>query len=117
MGKHKWTGSSLMNTREQKKYNKYTKSLTKKIEALKTLGLEIVSREVDNDDITYKYLTGFCREIICVKLRHGQDTIIVPLQYYWGNFYISYRNHGGMGLFNLFRDKVEYNHLFTKENN
>ena len=106
-----------MDTREQKMYKKYTQELTKKIEALKTLGLEIVSREVDNDDITYKYLNGYCREIICVKLRHGQESVIVPLEFSSDNFYISYKKWGYKSLFNLFTDKVEDDHLFTKENN
>ena len=106
-----------MNTREQKMYNEYTQDLTKKIEALKTLGLEIVSREVDNEDFTHKYLTGYCREIICVKLRHGQDSVIVPLEFYADNFYISYKKWGHRSLFNLFTDKVEDDHLFRKENN
>lgn len=88
------------------------KNLTKKIKALKTLGIEVVSRERNYDEITYNYLNGFYPEKISVKLKFGSDYKIVPLTYKHDAFYISYKDHGGMALFDVFKDKVEDKHLF-----
>ena len=90
------------------------KNLTKKIKALKTLGIEVVSRERNYDEITYNYLNGFYPEKISVKLKFGSDYIYVPLNYKHDAFYISYKDNGGMALFDVFKDKVEDKHLFYR---
>ncbi len=88
------------------------KNLTKKINALKCLGVEVVSRERNYDDSTYDFINGFYPEKICIELRFGTDIKVVPLDYEHDNFYISYKDHGGKALFNILKDKVEDQHLF-----
>jgi hypothetical protein len=88
------------------------KNLTKKINALKSLGVEVVSRERNYDDSTYDFINGFYPEKICIELRFGTDIKVVPFNYEHDNFYISYKDHGGKALFNILKDKVEDKHLF-----
>jgi len=88
------------------------KNLTKKIKALKTLGIEVLLRERDYDASSYNFINGFYPEKISVKLKFGSDYKIVPLRYQHDAFYISYKDHGGMALFDVFEDKVEDEHLF-----
>jgi len=88
------------------------KNLTKKINALKSLGVEVVSRERNYDDSTYDFINGFYPEKICIELRFGTDIKVVPLDYEYDNFYISYKDHGGKALFNILKDKLEDKHLF-----
>ena len=88
------------------------KNLTKKINALNVLNIEVVSRERDYKDFTYNFINGFYPEKIEVMLKDK----VVPLTFKNNNFYISYKNHGAETLFNLIEDKVEDEHLFyTKE--
>lgn len=88
------------------------KNLTKKIKALKTLGIDVVYRGTDYDQWDYSFVNGFYPEKIEVMLRDK----VVPLTFLHDSFYISYKDHGGQALFNLFEDKVEDKHLFyTKE--
>ena len=91
---------------------KKEKLLTLKIKSLKALGVKVVSRERNYDMHFYNLANGFYPERIEVMLRDK----VVPLDFYDNHFYISYRDHGGQALFNLFEDKVEDEHLFyTKE--
>ena len=91
---------------------KKEKLLTLKIKSLEALGVKVVSRERDYNKWTYNIENGFCPEKIEVML--GDK--VVPLTFMHNGFYISYRDHGGQALFNLFEDKVEDKHLFyTKE--
>ena len=91
---------------------KKEKLLTLKIKSLEALGIKVVSRERNYDESTYNFINGFYPEKIEVVLRDK----VVPLDFYHNHFYISYRDHGGQALFNLFEDKVEDEHLFyTKE--
>lgn len=88
------------------------KNLTKKIKALKILGIDVVYRGADYDQWDYNFVNGFYPEKIEVMLRDK----VVPLTFLYDSFYISYKDHGGQALFNLFEDKVEDKHLFyTKE--
>jgi len=88
------------------------KNLTKKINALKSLGVEVVSRERNYDNSTYDFINGFYPEKIFIKFVRGLDVKVVPFNYEHDNFYISYKDHGGKALFNIFEDKVEDKHLF-----
>ena len=91
---------------------KKEKLLTLKIKSLEALGIKVVSRERNYDESTYNFMNGFYPEKIEVMLRDK----VVPLTFMHNGFYISYRDHGGQALFNLFEDKVEDKHLFyTKE--
>jgi hypothetical protein len=90
------------------------KNLTKKINALKSLGVEVVSRERNYDDSTYNFTNGFYPEKICIELRFGTDIKVVPFNYEHDNFYISYKDHGGKALFNILKDKVEDQHLYYR---
>lgn len=91
---------------------KKEKLLTSKIKSLKDFGIKVVSRERNLDHITYNFTNGFYPEKIKVILKDK----IVPLTFMHNRFYISYKGHGGLALFNLFEDKVEDKHLFyTKE--
>ena len=91
---------------------KKEKLLTFKINSLKSLGIEVVSRERDYKEFTYNFTNGFYPEKIEVILKDK----VVPLTFKHNNFYISYKDHGGQALFNLVEDKVEDEHLFyTKE--
>ena len=91
---------------------KKEKLLTLKIKSLEALGVKVVSRERNYDMHSYNYANGFYPERIEVMLRDK----VVPLDFYNSDFFISYKNHGGQTLFNLFEDKVEDEHLFyTKE--
>ena len=91
---------------------KKEKLLTLKIKSLEALGIKVVSRERNYDESTYNFINGFYPEKIEVMLRDK----VVPLTFMHNGFYISYRDHGGQALFNLFEDKVEDKHLFyTKE--
>ena len=91
---------------------KKEKLLTLKIKSLEDLGVKVVSRERNYDESTYNFINGFYPEKIEVMLRDK----VVPLTFMHNGFYISYRDHGGQALFNLFEDKVEDKHLFyTKE--
>ena len=88
------------------------KNLTKKIKAIRALGVEVVSRERDYKEFTYNYINGFYPEKIEVMLRDK----VVPLTFMHNSFFISYKNHGGQTAFNLIKDKVTEEHLFyTKE--
>ena len=88
------------------------KNLTKKINALNLLNIEVVSRERDSEHWSYKFTNGFYPEKIEIMLKNK----VVPLTYMYDNFYISYKDSGGQALFNLFEDKVKDEHLFyTKE--
>jgi len=90
------------------------KNLTKKINALKSLGVEVVSRERNYDDFEYNFINGFYPEKISIELRFGTDIKVVPFNYAHDNFYISYKDHGGRGLFNILKDKVEDKHLYYR---
>ena len=91
---------------------KAEKLLTLKIKALETLGVKVVSRKRNYDMHTYNYINGFYPETIEIMFRDK----VVPLDFYQSGFFISYKNHGGKTLFDLFEDKVEDEHLFyTKE--
>ena len=91
---------------------KKEKLLTFKIKSLKSLGIEVVSRERDNKEFTYNFTNGFYPEKIEVILKDK----VVPLTFKHDNFYISFKNHGGQAMFNLFEDKVKDEHLFyTKQ--
>lgn len=91
---------------------KKEKLLTLKIKSLKSLGIKVVSRERNYDESTYNFINGFYPEKIEVMLRDK----VVPLTFMHNGFYISYKDHGGQALFNLFEDKVEDKHLFyTKD--
>ena len=91
---------------------KKEKLLTLKIKSFEALGIKVVSRKRNYDMHSYNYANGFYPERIEVMLRDK----VVPLDFYHNDFYISYRDHGGQALFNLFEDKVEDEHLFyTKE--
>jgi len=91
---------------------KKEKLLTLKIKSLKALGVKVVSRKRDYDKHDYNFIHGFYPETISIMLRDK----VVPLDFYNSDFFISYKNHGGQTLFNLFEDKVEDEHLFyTKE--
>ena len=88
------------------------KLLTSKIKALQTLGVKVVSRKRNYNQHTYNFLNGFYPETIEIMLRDK----VVPLDFYQSGFFISYKNHGGQTLFDLFQDKVEDEHLFyTKD--
>ena len=87
-------------------------NLNKKINALNVLNIEVDSRERDLDDFTYYFVNGFYPEKIEVILKDK----VVPLTFKHDNFYISFKNHGGQAMFNLFEDKVKDEHLFyTKQ--
>tara|TARA_R100000278_G_scaffold99700_1_gene76455 strand:+ start:103 stop:597 length:495 start_codon:yes stop_codon:yes gene_type:complete len=91
---------------------KKEKLLTLKIKSLKTLGVKVVSRKRNYDKHDYNFIHGFYPETISIMLRDK----VVPLEFYNNDFFISYKNHGGQTLFNLFEDKVEDEHLFyTKD--
>ena len=91
---------------------KKEKLLTLKIKSLKTLGVKVVSRKRNYDKHDYNFIHGFYPETISIMLRDK----VVPLDFYNNDFFISYKNHGGQTLFNLFEDKVEDEHLFyTKD--
>ena len=91
---------------------KKEKLLTLKIKSLKALGVKVVSRKRNYDKHDYNFIHGFYPETISIMLRDK----VVPLDFYNSDFFISYKNHGGQTLFNLFEDKVEDEHLFyTKE--
>ena len=91
---------------------KKEKLLTFKIKSLKSLGIEVVSRKRDNKEFTYNFTNGFYPEKIEVILKDK----VVPLTFKHDNFYISFKNHGGQAMFNLFEDKVKDEHLFyTKQ--
>jgi hypothetical protein len=90
---------------------KKEKLLTLKIKSLEDLGVKVVSRERNYDMHTYNYINGFYPERIEVMLNDK----VVPLDFYHNHFYISYRDHGGQSLFNLFEDKIEDKHLFYKK--
>ena len=91
---------------------KKEKLLTLKIKALETLGVKVVSRKRNYDKHDYNFINGFYPETIEIMLRDK----VVPLDFYHDGFFISYKNHGGQTLFDLFEDKVEDKHLFyTKE--
>ena len=90
------------------------KNLTKKINALKSLGVEVVSRERNYDESTYDFINGFYPEKISIELRFGTDIKVVPFNYAHDNFYISYKDHGGRALFNILKDKVEDQHLYYR---
>ncbi|QGZ18145.1 hypothetical protein HTVC111P_gp32 [Pelagibacter phage HTVC111P] len=90
---------------------KKEKLLTLKIKSLEALGVKVVSRERNYDMHTYNYINGFYPERIEVMLNDK----VVPLDFYHNAFYISYKDHGGQALFNLFEDKVQDNHLFYKK--
>ena len=88
------------------------KLLTSIIESFESLGIKVVSRERNYDELTYDFINGFYPEKIEVMLRDK----VVPLTFMHNGFYISFRDHGGQALFNLFEDKVKDEHLFyTKE--
>jgi len=89
---------------------KKEKLLTLKIKSFKELGVEVVSRERNYDDSTYNFANGFYPEKIEVMLRDK----VVPLSFLHNNFYISYKDHGGKALFNLFEDKIEDKHLYYR---
>lgn len=87
-------------------------NLTKKINALNVLNIKVVSRERNSEHWSYKFTNGFYPEKIEVVLRNK----VVPLTFMHDNFYISFKNHGGQAMFNLFEDKVKDEHLFyTKQ--
>ena len=91
---------------------KKEKLLTLKIKSLKALGVKVVSRKRNYDKHDYNFIHGFYPETISIMLKDK----VVPLDFYNNDFFISYKNHGGQTLFNLFEDKVEDKHLFyTKE--
>jgi len=90
------------------------KNLTKKINALKSLGVKVVSRERNYDDSEYNFINGFYPEKISIELRFGTDIKVVPFNYAHDNFYISYKDHGGRALFNILKDKVEDQHLYYR---
>tara|TARA_R100001463_G_C3394121_1_gene207255 strand:- start:46 stop:519 length:474 start_codon:yes stop_codon:yes gene_type:complete len=90
------------------------KNLTKKINALKTLGVNVVSRERNYDESTYNFINGFYPEKICIQLKFGTDIKVVPLNYLHDDFFISYKDHGGQSLFNVMKDKVEDQHLYYR---
>ena len=91
---------------------KKEKLLTLKIKSLKALGVKVVSRKRNYDKHDYNFIHGFYPETISIMLKDK----VVPLNFYNNDFFISYKNHGGQTLFNLFEDKVEDKHLFyTKE--
>ena len=91
---------------------KKEKLLTLKIKSLKALGVKVVSRKRNYDKHDYNFIHGFYPETISIMLKDK----VVPLDFYNSDFFISYKNHGGQTLFNLFEDKVEDKHLFyTKE--
>ena len=91
---------------------KKEKLLTLKIKSLEALDIKVVSRYRNYDMHTYNYINGFYPETIEIMFRDK----VVPLDFRQSGFFISYKNHGGKTLFDLFEDKVEDEHLFyTKE--
>ena len=89
------------------------KNLTLKIKQInKSLNMQVVSRERNYDDLDYNFINGFYPEKIEIMFADK----VVPLNYEHDSFYISYKNHGGKGIFNPYNDVVESKHKFyTKE--
>ena len=98
--------------KELKTKLKAEKSLSLKIKALEILGVKVVSRKRNYTQHTFNYINGFYPETIEIMFRDK----VVPLDFYPSGFFISFKNHGGKTLFDLFEDKVEDEHLFyTKD--
>ena len=91
----------------------YEKNLSNEILKInKSLNMKVVSRETNYDCTERGFIDGFYPE----KIEIMYEDKVVPLTFMYDGFYISYKDHGGQALFNLFEDKVEDKHLFyTKE--
>jgi len=87
----------------------YEKNLSNKIlEINKSLNMKVVSRETNYDCWERGFINGFYPEKIEIMY---QDKV-VPLTFMSDGFYISYKDHGGMAIFNPYNDVVKSNHKF-----
>jgi hypothetical protein len=99
--------------KELKSKLKYEENLSKEISEInKSLNMKVVSRETNYDCWEREFLNGFYPE----KIEIMYEDKVVPLTFMSDGFYISYKDHGGMAIFNPYNDIVKSNHKFyTKE--
>lgn len=99
--------------KELKSKLKYEENLSKEISEInKSSNMKVVSRETNYDCWERGFLNGFYPE----KIEIMYEDKVVPLTFMSDGFYISYKDHGGMAIFNPYNDIVKSNHKFyTKE--
>jgi hypothetical protein len=87
----------------------YEKNLSNKIlEINESLNMKVVSRETNYDCWERGFINGFYPE----KIEIMYEDKVVPLTFMSDGFYISYKDHGGMAIFNPYNDVVKPNHKF-----
>jgi len=99
--------------KELKSKLKYEENLSKEISKInKSINMKVVSRETNYDCWERGFINGFYPE----KIEIMYEDKVVPLTFMSDGFYISYKDHGGMAIFNPYNDVVKSNHKFyTKE--
>jgi len=99
--------------KELKSKLKYEENLSKEISEInKSSNMKVVSRETNYDCWERGFINGFYPE----KIEIMYEDKVVPLTFMSDGFYISYKDHGGMAIFNPYNDIVKSNHKFyTKE--